>query len=42
MGKELRYLKGAVDERERPMCAIIGGAKVSKRRGEANDGFANM
>ena len=29
--KELKYLKGAVDEPNRPLCAIIGGAKVSTK-----------
>jgi phosphoglycerate kinase len=31
MEKELKYLKGAVDEPKRPMMAIIGGAKVSTK-----------
>jgi len=31
LDKELKYLKGAVDEPERPLCAIIGGAKVSTK-----------
>ena len=26
--KELKYLKGAVNDPVRPLCAIIGGAKV--------------
>jgi len=29
--KELDYLKGAVDEPKKPMCAIVGGAKVSTK-----------
>merc|ERR1712151_859108 len=29
--KELDYLKGAVDEPQRPMAAIVGGAKVSTK-----------
>ena len=28
LNKELKYLKGAVDNPVRPLCAIIGGAKV--------------
>jgi phosphoglycerate kinase len=31
MDKELRYLKGAVDQPIRPLAAIIGGAKVSTK-----------
>lgn len=31
LDKELKYLKGAVDEPDRPLCAIIGGAKVSTK-----------
>jgi len=31
LDKELKYLKGAVDEPNRPLCAIIGGAKVSTK-----------
>jgi len=31
MEKELRFLKGAVDEPNRPMAAIVGGAKVSTK-----------
>lgn len=31
LDKELKYLKGAVDEPKRPLCAIIGGAKVSTK-----------
>jgi phosphoglycerate kinase len=29
--KELDYLKGAIDEPKKPMCAIVGGAKVSTK-----------
>jgi len=31
LDKELKYLKGAVDKPNRPLCAIIGGAKVSTK-----------
>jgi phosphoglycerate kinase len=31
MEKELKYLKGAVDDPVRPMMAIVGGAKVSTK-----------
>jgi phosphoglycerate kinase len=31
MEKELKYLKGAIDEPVRPLCAIVGGAKVSTK-----------
>ena len=31
LDKELKYLKGAVDHPTRPLCAIIGGAKVSTK-----------
>lgn len=31
LDKELKYLKGAVDEPNRPLMAIIGGAKVSTK-----------
>ena len=31
LDKELKYLKGAVDDPVRPLCAIIGGAKVSTK-----------
>eukprot|EP00546_Thalassionema_frauenfeldii_P008191 CAMPEP_0178912460 /NCGR_PEP_ID=MMETSP0786-20121207/10277_1 /TAXON_ID=186022 /ORGANISM="Thalassionema frauenfeldii, Strain CCMP 1798" /LENGTH=433 /DNA_ID=CAMNT_0020585049 /DNA_START=56 /DNA_END=1357 /DNA_ORIENTATION=- len=31
LAKELKYLKGAVDSPNRPMMAIIGGAKVSTK-----------
>mmetsp|Transcript_19617 Transcript_19617/g.46039 ORF Transcript_19617/g.46039 Transcript_19617/m.46039 type:complete len:435 (-) Transcript_19617:1199-2503(-) len=31
LDKEIKYLKGAVDEPNRPLCAIIGGAKVSTK-----------
>ncbi|KAL3792952.1 hypothetical protein HJC23_010965 [Cyclotella cryptica] len=31
LDKELKYLKGAVDDPKRPLCAIIGGAKVSTK-----------
>jgi len=31
LDKELKYLKGAVDEPNRPLCAIVGGAKVSTK-----------
>jgi phosphoglycerate kinase len=31
LDKELKYLKGAVDDPNRPLCAIIGGAKVSTK-----------
>ena len=31
MEKEILYLKGAVDEPTRPLCAIVGGAKVSTK-----------
>uniref|UniRef100_A0A7S1V1F8 Phosphoglycerate kinase n=1 Tax=Grammatophora oceanica TaxID=210454 RepID=A0A7S1V1F8_9STRA len=31
LGKELKYLKGAVDDPTPPMMAIIGGAKVSTK-----------
>lgn len=31
MEKELKYLKGAVDNPKRPMMAIVGGAKVSTK-----------
>mmetsp|Transcript_13097 Transcript_13097/g.19333 ORF Transcript_13097/g.19333 Transcript_13097/m.19333 type:complete len:406 (-) Transcript_13097:330-1547(-) len=31
MEKELRFLKGAVDEPTRPLAAIVGGAKVSTK-----------
>ena len=28
LDKELKYLQGAVDAPKRPLCAIVGGAKV--------------
>ncbi|KAL7545494.1 hypothetical protein ACHAWF_008844 [Thalassiosira exigua] len=31
LDKELKYLKGAVDEPSRPLCAVVGGAKVSTK-----------
>lgn len=31
LDKELKFLKGAVDSPERPLCAIVGGAKVSTK-----------
>lgn len=31
LDKELKFLKGAVDAPERPLCAIVGGAKVSTK-----------
>ncbi|GMI45190.1 hypothetical protein TrCOL_g11796 [Triparma columacea] len=31
LDKELKYLKGAVDAPKRPLCAIVGGAKVSTK-----------
>jgi len=31
LDKELRFLKGAVDNPDRPLCAIVGGAKVSTK-----------
>merc|ERR1719353_1442623 len=31
LDKELKYLKGAVDSPTRPLCAIVGGAKVSTK-----------
>lgn len=31
LDKELQYLKGAVDNPKRPLCAIVGGAKVSTK-----------
>ena len=31
LDKELKYLKGAVDSPNRPLCAIVGGAKVSTK-----------
>jgi len=31
LDKELKYLKGAVDNPNRPLCAIVGGAKVSTK-----------
>ena len=31
LDKELKYLKGAVDDPVRPLCAIVGGAKVSTK-----------
>lgn len=31
LDKELKFLKGAVDNPERPLCAIVGGAKVSTK-----------
>jgi len=34
LDKELKYLKGAVDAPKRPLCAIVGGAKVSLERRE--------
>ena len=36
LDKELKYLKGAVNEREKPLCAIIRGANASKWQGDAN------
>jgi len=31
LDKELKFLKGAVDAPDRPLCAIVGGAKVSTK-----------
>merc|ERR1719276_690569 len=31
LDKELKFLKGAVDTPDRPLCAIVGGAKVSTK-----------
>lgn len=31
LDKELKFLKGAVDNPNRPLCAIVGGAKVSTK-----------
>ena len=31
LDKELKFLKGAVDAPNRPLCAIVGGAKVSTK-----------
>jgi len=31
LDKELKYLKGAVNSPNRPLCAIVGGAKVSTK-----------
>ncbi len=31
LDKELKFLKGAVDSPDRPLCAIVGGAKVSTK-----------
>ena len=31
LDKELKFLKGAVDSPNRPLCAIVGGAKVSTK-----------
>jgi phosphoglycerate kinase len=31
LDKELQYLQGAVDSPKRPLCAIVGGAKVSTK-----------
>ena len=31
LDKELKFLQGAVDEPVRPLCAIVGGAKVSTK-----------
>mmetsp|Transcript_21837 Transcript_21837/g.47236 ORF Transcript_21837/g.47236 Transcript_21837/m.47236 type:complete len:139 (-) Transcript_21837:145-561(-) len=31
LDKELKYLKGAVDDPVRPLCAIVGGGKVSTK-----------
>lgn len=31
LDKELRFLKGAVDSPNRPLCAVVGGAKVSTK-----------
>jgi len=31
LDKELKYLQGVVDEPEKPMMAIVGGAKVSTK-----------
>ena len=31
LDKELQFLQGAVDEPARPLCAIVGGAKVSTK-----------
>lgn len=31
LDKELKFLKGAVDSPTRPLCAIVGGAKVSTK-----------
>jgi len=33
LDKELQYLKGAIDEPQRPLVAIIGGSKVSSKIG---------
>ncbi len=33
LDKEIKYLKGAVDEPKRPLVAIIGGSKVSSKIG---------
>lgn len=33
MEKELQYLKGAIEEPQRPLAAIIGGSKVSSKIG---------
>ena len=31
LNQELKYLKGAIDEPNRLLCAVIGGAKVSTK-----------
>jgi len=31
LDKELKYLRGAVDDPVRPLCAIVGGGKVSTK-----------
>jgi len=37
MRKELRYLRGALDDPDRPFWAILGGAKVSDKIGVVNN-----